>query len=455
MPATEAAIPVAIDAERFVLGSILLDESFLPDVRAVLDESDFSLEKHRTIFRRMLHVQDAGDAVDVVTVASALEDHRERESVGGISYLVELQDGLPTLPNIDSYVRIVQEKAVRRRGIVAAQHLMNRLMDQSDDSAGALSDAERLLADYSSPADKHGQWRTIGEIIANHPGGLPALVSPPKGGDGIPTPWAPITELLSGLHEGELIVVAGRPGMGKSLVAMQMCHHAARCGHGTAVFSLEMSKESLTNRLIAGVARVDSHRMRTGYLNAEDRRRVTEAAGDLADLPLWIDDTRARTESAMLAALRRLIAQGKRPKVIMIDHVQLMTGSGRKNQDRRLEIEAISNGMKHLATDYGVAVVLLSQLNRDCERENRRPQLSDLRECGALEQDADVVMFVHRPEAYAKNHGREDLRGVAEFLIAKQRSGPTGKQAMVFLGNLQLFAVAASNESPEELPYDD
>jgi replicative DNA helicase len=442
-------LPCHVDAERFVLGSIQLDESFWPDVSAVLGPDDFSLEKHRRICRRMGDLAERGEHIDRMTVSAELQKHGELESCDGLSYLVSLDDGLPQLPNVDSYVRIVQEMSIRRRGILAARHVANRLALTSEDSTEALVDAERMLAALGGERDQHGQWQTPADVVEAYPGGLQALLCPPQGGDGIPTPWHGITEALSGLHPADLLIVAGRPGMGKTIVGMQMCHHAASKGHGAAVFSLEMTNPGLYKRLIASVARVDSHKMRAGYLNAEERRRVFAAASEIGDLPLWMDDTRARTVPAMTARLRRLAAQGKIPKLIMIDHVQLMVGMSRKNQDRRLEIEDISNAMKNMAREFKATVILISQLNRACETRmgDHRPQLSDLRESGALEQDADVVLFVHREEVFQKD--REDLKGQAEFIVAKQRNGVTGRRDMVFLAAQQRFEERA--EDREEL----
>ena len=232
--------------------------------------------------------------------------------------------------------------------------------------------------------------------------------------------------------------------MGKSVCGMQLCHGAATKGHGAAVFSLEMKNDALIKRLIASVARVDAAKMRAGYLNQEERRRVFEAAAKIADLPLWMDDTRARTIPAMTAALRRLAAQGKIPKLIMIDHVQLMAGN-RKDGNRHAEIEAISGACKCMAGDFNATVILLSQLSRACDARqgDHRPQLSDLAESGALEAAADVVWFIFREEVYHRD--REDLRGLAEFIIAKQRDGAVGKLDMVFLAGQQRFESRAED----------
>jgi replicative DNA helicase len=432
-------LPTNVGAERFVLGSVLLDESFWPDVTAVLTSDDFSHGPHQKIFRRMADLHDRAEHIDRVTVATELKNYNEIDECGGLNYLVSLDDGLPRFPSIDAYVRMVQEMSIRRRGILAAQHVANRLALISEDSTEALIDAERMLSALGGERNKHGQWQTPADVVAAYPGGLQALVCPPRGGDGIPTPWPRLTEALAGLHEGDLFILAGRPGMGKTVAGMQMCYHAATKGYGAAVFSIEMTNPGLYKRLIASVAGIDVQRMRTGFLNQEDRRRAFAASSAIGDLPLWMDDTRARTVPAMTAALRRLVAQGKIPKLVLIDHVQLMVGLSRKSQDRRLEIEDISNSMKNLAKEFKVTVILLSQLNRGCDTRpgDHRPMLSDLRECGALEQDSDVVLFLFREEVY--NPDREDLRGLAEFIIAKQRNGITGKRDMVFLKGQQRF----------------
>jgi replicative DNA helicase len=437
--------PANLDAERFIFGSIMLDESFWSDVSAVLKPNDFAFDPHQRICRRMGELYDRGEHIDRITVYLELEKHAEGEACGGMSYLARLTDGLPEIPRLDAYIRIVHDLSIRRRGILMHQHAMNRLATMSEDSAESLVDAERMLAALGDERNQHGQWQTPGEVMSNYPGGLQGLLCPPQGGDGIPTPWPKVTRALCGLHEGELVIVAGRPGMGKSVVGMQLCHHAATKGSGAAVFSLEMKNSALVKRLVASVARVDAAKIRAGYLDAEERQRVLEAAAKIENLPLWMDDTRARTIPAMTAALRKLAAQGKIPKLIMIDHCQLMVGMNRKNQDRRLEIEDIANSCKAMAGDFGATVILLSQLNRACDARSgdHRPVLSDLAESGALEAAADVVWFIFREERYHRD--REDLRGLAEFIIAKQREGAFGTLHMVFLADQQRFESRAED----------
>lgn len=296
-------------------------------------------------------------------------------------------------------------------------------------------DAEAVLTKLGEKQQPHGQWLTPGEVIAAYPGGLNAFMSPNRGGVGIPTPWPMLTSALCGLQRGDLVLVAGRPSMGKSVIGMQLAHHAAKNGYGAAFFSLEMSKDSLVRRLIANIARVDAQRLRSGTLNADERLRACRAASEIDALPLWIDDTRAGTIPAVTSAPRRLCARQK-VSAVFIDHFQLMHSIGRA-ESRHQELSLISHSLKHLAIECDLTIVLLSQLNRECERDKRRPQLADLKETGSLEEDADVVLFVHRPEQY--NRQDESLRGVAEFIIGKHRNGPTGKLNMVFLHGFQKF----------------
>lgn len=433
----ERTLPANVQAERFVLGSLLLD-SRLVDSAAVLAPDEFSIEQNRQIFEAIKRLHQAGDSIDSVAVHTELMKSGRHH--GSLGYMADLTEGIPEGVGIDSHIRSLQEKALLRKAIFAAQHLMNRCL-QPDDSAGnILVDCQRTLDALTGSGRKAGEWVTPTDVVRNYPGGVNQFVSRKEGGVGIPLPWPPLTVMLGGgLHPGELFLVAGRPSMGKSLVCMQMAHRSAKEGHGAAVFSLEMSKESLTERLLCGVARVDHQKLRSGYLNATEKARLMEAAADLEELPLWIDDTRARTIPAMVQALRRLCAQHP-VEVVIVDHLQLMTAGSRKGQDRRnQELSEILHDFKHEAGRMNATFLVLSQLNRQCEIENRQPQLSDLKDTGTAEEDADVVMFVHRPERYAKNHGREDLRGRAEFIIAKQRNGPVGLKNMVFLANWQRF----------------
>ena len=447
MNVSEKALPANLEAEKFVLGSLLLDGALADNALALASEA-FTVERNRHIFDAIRSLHQAGESIDQIAIHTELMKAGRHNGVLG--YLADLTEGIPEGASIDGHVRSLQEKALLRQAIFAAQHLMNRCFLADDSAGNILLDCQKTLDALSGSTKKTGEWVTPTEVVRNYPGGAHQFVSRKQGGVGIATPWAPLTEMLGGgLHAGDLFLVAGRPSMGKSLVGMQMAHHAAKDDHGAAVFSLEMSKESLTERLLCGITRTDNQKLRAGYLNATEKSRLMEAASDLEELPLWIDDTRARTIPAMVQALRRLCA--KHPvEVVVVDHLQLMTSGGRKQQDRRnQELSEILHDFKHEAGRMNATFVVLSQLNRQCEIENRQPQLSDLKETGTAEEDADEVVFVHRPERYAKNHSREDLRGYAEFIVAKQRCGPVGLRPMVFLANWQRFDCRA-----EDLQYD-
>jgi replicative DNA helicase len=435
-PLQEHGLPLNQDAERFVLGSILQDDDRYADVAAVLDVQDFGLEKHRRIYARMKDLYDRGEHIDRVTVPNELMKHGQLESVDGLTYLVSLDDGLPEIVNLDSYVRIVKEKSLLRETMVACESIINQCALASDPSSEILETATAILEQVRSKSDTKHRWVTPGEVLQQ---GIDALLFP-RGSIGLKTPWRTLTEMTSGLNPGDLIVVAGRPGMGKSVMAMQQAHTTARQGIGVAYVSLEMTKESLVRRLIAGISRVDAHRARSGCLTAEERRRMFEAAADLQSLPLFIDETRAHTPVAVSTALRKLKTKNEIGLVI-VDHLQLMKVTGRA-ESRHQELSEICHGFKRFAGQMGCVVMLLSQLNRACEQERRRPNLSDLKESGSIEEDADAVVFIHRPELYKRDD--PSLRGKAEFIVAKQRNGPTGKLAVTFLHGYQVVEEAAS-----------
>jgi len=442
----EKGLPANLESERMLLGFIELGYADLDAIEAVLSPDDFSLEKHRRIFARMQDLHRRGDSIDYVTLFNELKRQGEAESCDGLGYLTDLTNGLPQILNLDTHIRIIQEKSTLRRTIFACQHLMKRCLAEDGNSQELLADAEALLSKLAEKRQPHGQWLTPTEVITSFPGGVDAFMSPNRGGTGIPTPWPRLTSTLCGLQKGDLVLLAARPSMGKSVAAMQMAHYGAKHGHGGAFFSLEMTKEALVRRLISAIGKVDAQRLRSGMLNVEERGRALRAASEVEGLPLWIDDTRARTMPAITSALCKLRARHS-VEVVFIDHLQLMKSTGR-TESRHHELSEISHALKHLANELEVAVVLVSQLNRDCEREKRRPQLADLKETGSLEEDADVVVFIHRPEQY--NRQDESLRGIAEFIIGKQRNGPTGKLPMCFVHEHQKFGEGAPGGTGDE-----
>jgi len=319
-------------------------------------------------------------------------------------------------------------------------------MSAQDGASDILADAEAALSSLSNSGRGRTEWLNPGDVMKAHSGGLNGFLTPPNGGVGVATPWVKLTEYLCGLQRGDLFLVAGRPSMGKSIVGMQLAHCAAMAGNGVAVLSLEMSKESLVRRMISAVGSIDYQKLRTGKLDREERGRALAAATSVESLPLWIDDSHCRTIPAVTAALRRRIAESP-TRVVVLDHLQLMKGMGRF-EGRHQELSEISHSLKHLARQLDVTVILVSQLNRECEKEKRRPQLADLKETGSLEEDADVVLFIHRPEQFDRQD--KSLRGKAEFIVGKQRNGPTGKLKMHFQHEFQRFTEVASELEGDE-----
>jgi len=422
-----------------VLGAILMDDALYVQVAGLLDADDFSLEKHRRIFLRMGELYARAERIDRVTVANELQKQNQLESVDGVSYLVSLDEGLPTLANLESYVGIVKDKSTLRRIIFTSRSLIDRCILAEEEPDQILASAEEGLL-------KLGETRAEDALVSpkrileDFDGGINAFLDPSKRIKGLSTGFLKLDEMTGGLHEGELVILAARPSMGKTALALNIAQHVAmRPGEKqtVAVFSLEMSRESLLTRMICAGARVDQQKFRAGYLNQDERRRLAKQASELVQAPLFIDDTSGTHLMDIHAKLRRLKnEQGL--GLVVIDYLQLMSGRGRF-ENRNQEISTISRGLKLLAKELRVPMLVLSQLSRAPETRpgDHRPQLSDLRESGSIEQDADLVAFIFREEVYKPD--REDLRGLAELLVQKQRNGPTGKVNLVFLKEFTKF----------------
>lgn len=437
--ALEKGLPVNLDAERFVLGAILMEDALYIQVAGTLEANDFSLEKHRRIFLRMGELYERGERIDRVTLANELMKQNQLESVDGLTYLVSLDEGLPALSNLDSYVRIVKDKATLRRIIFTSQKLIDRCIVGEEEPDEILASAEESLL-------KLGDTRVNDALISpqrildTFEGGINAFLDPSKRIKGISTGFLKLDEMTGGLHPGELVILAARPSMGKTALALNVAQHVAMNPNEkqtVAVFSLEMSRESLLTRMVCAGARVDQQKFRAGYLNQDERRRLAKTTGELVKAPLFIDDTAGTHLMDIHAKLRRLQAEHGLA-LVMIDYLQLMSGRGRF-ENRNQEISTMSRGLKLLAKDLNVPMLVLSQLSRAPETRpgDHRPQLSDLRESGSIEQDADLVAFIFREEVYKPD--REDLRGLAELQLAKQRNGPTGRVNLVFLKEFTKF----------------
>ncbi|HTA66754.1 MAG TPA: replicative DNA helicase [Bryobacteraceae bacterium] len=449
--ALERGLPVNLDAERFVLGAILMDDALYIQVAGSLESEDFSLEKHRRIFLRMGELYNRGERIDRVTVANELMKQNQLESVDGVSYLVSLDEGLPALANLDSYVRIVKDKAVLRRIIFTSQKLIDRCIIGEEEPDQILASAEENLLKLGETRAQDALVNPQ-RILEDFDGGINAFLDPSKRIKGLSTGFLKLDEMTGGLHAGELVILAARPSMGKTALALNIAQHVASQPNEkqtVAVFSLEMSRESLLTRMICAGARVDQQKFRAGYLNQDERRRLAKTASELVQAPLYIDDTSGTHMMDIHAKLRRLKAEHGL-SLVVIDYLQLMSGRGRY-ENRNQEISTISRGLKLLAKDLKVPMLVLSQLNRAPETRpgDHRPQLSDLRESGSIEQDADLVAFIFREEVYKQEDER--LKGLAELLVAKQRNGPTGKVNLVFLKEFTKFE-NRTNDLGEDVP---
>ncbi|MGC4053500.1 MAG: replicative DNA helicase [Paludibaculum sp.] len=447
----ERGLPSNVYAERMVLGSILINSNTFITAAASLGPDDFSLDKHRRIFQRMMDLNNREERIDRVTVANELMRHAELEAVDGLTYLSSLDEGLPEIFHIESYIAIVRDKSLLRQMIYSAQETIQRCMLGEDDPALILSHAEEGLLKLGEARAKDSLL-SAQQVFDGEEGGVNAFLDPGRRVQGISTGFLKFDEMTGGLRPGELIILAARPAMGKTALALNVALHVAtnkKNPKAVAVFSMEMSKQSLLTRLICSLGRVDQQRFRSGYLDREERARLGMAAADLYEAPIFIDDTSTTTLMDINAKLRKLRTSSDLGLVV-VDYLQLMPApSLGRNSNRVQEVGALSRGMKLMSKDLEVPFLVLSQLSRAPEQRigDHRPQLADLRESGSIEQDADMVAFIFRPEVYQKD--REDLRGVAELILAKQRNGPTGKVPLVFLHNYTKFENAADSFEDE------
>jgi len=449
-PAFEKGLPSSPYAERLVLGSVLIKDTAFISVSATLAIEDFSLDKHRIIFRRMHDLAERGERIDRITLVNELMKHSELEAVDGLSYIASLDEGLPEILNLESYIGIVKEKAVLRDLINMSQETIHRCMMGNEDPDRILASAEERLLKLGEDRAKD-DLVSVSAVINSVPGGVNAFLDPSRRLSGVGTGFKKFDEMTGGLRGGELFILAARPAMGKTALALNIAQNVAvKSGKAVAIFSLEMSKDSLLTRLICARARVDQQRFRAGFLRQDERMLLQEAAMDLIEAPIFIDDTSSSTLMDINAKLRKLRAQNDLG-LCVVDYLQLMpTPSSRNsNANRTQEVGILSRGMKLLAKDLNIPMLVLSQLSRAPETRpgDHRPQLSDLRESGSIEQDADIVAFIFRPEVY--NPDRADLQGVAELIIAKQRNGPTGKIRLTYLKQFTKFENYAEDLEPE------
>ncbi len=443
-------LPASLHSEVAILGAMMLDAVAISDATARLRVEDFSLDSHRRVYQAILDLMSVGHAVDIITLRDALAKKKELDAIGGPSYLAYLTEGIPRNLNVESYVRIVKDKSLLRQLMAIFNEGADRAADQGEEATNVLGDVEARLAEIADSAIQRG-FSGVGEIVANSFGSIDGLYEQGREVTGLATHYIEFDRMTSGLQESELIIIAARPSMGKTAWAINIAQNAAvRDSKVVAVFSLEMSKESLLRRMLASEALVGSRKMQQGFLGKDDRAKLSSALERLLESKMFIDDTPGITLPEMRAKARRLRQQEGRLDLVVIDYLQLISGTSgpgkRGFENRNQEVSAVSRGLKALAKELRVPVVALSQLSRGSEQRtgDKKPLLSDLRESGSIEQDADVVCFIHREEYYDREN--EDLKGKAEIIIAKQRNGPTGSIQLAYLSEYTRFENLATGD---------
>ena len=443
--ATYGLPPQHIEAEESIISAILRDNNTLLDVIEILAPEDFYRTAHQKIFTAIIDLFDKTEPIDLVTITNRLKEKEQLDEIGGASYLSRLLDTAPPAVNAPHHAKIVHDKASLRRLIEKSNAIVKRCFKEQGDADDIIDFAETSIFEISENKSKQAFYPISKIILENietleEKQGNRSLVT------GVPTGFNHLDNLTSGLQNSDLIILAARPSMGKTALALNIARNAAvEANVPVAIFSLEMSKEQLSLRMLCSEARIDSSRLRSGFFSMEDWHRLTDAAGLLSESPIYIDDSASLTAMDIRAKARRL-KMDKNIGLVIIDYLQLM--QGRVGAERRdLEISEISRALKALAKELNLPVLALSQLNRMLEqRTDKRPRLSDLRESGALEQDADVVAFIYRDEVYNKEEDNPS-RGVAEILLSKQRNGPTGDVYLAFLNSFTRFENLAADDA--------
>ena len=437
--------PHSIEAEQSVLGGLLLDNESWDQVADRVCEQDFYRQDHRLIFRSIVHLAGDGQPYDVVTLSDWLRQREDLDDAGGLAYLGTLAKDTPSAANIKAYAKIVREKSILRQLVSIGTKIAEAAFNPADrDSKEILDDAERDVFAIAEQNIRQDQgFRSIKNLMKVTLAEIEELRKQGEGVTGVSTGYDELDKLTNGFQKGDLIIVAGRPSMGKTTFAMNVAEYAATHKKlPTAIFSLEMPGEQLTMRLLSSMGRVDQGRLRSGRLLEEDWPRIATAVKLFSDVPLYIDDTAGLSPTDVRARARRLVREHGSLGLIVLDYLQLMQGS-KASENRATEVSDISRSLKALAKELSCPIVVLSQLNRSLEqRPNKRPIMSDLRESGAIEQDADVIIFIYRDEVY---NPESEHKGTAEIIIGKQRNGPIGTARLTFLGKYTRF----ENFSPD------
>ena len=433
-PFFDKGLPSNVEAERSILGAILLDNAVCNQAIELLRRDDFFLDSHRRIFDKMVTLSERLMPIDLITLSDELRRAGEFEQIGGATYIASLIDGVPRTDTIEPYAKLVKSKSMLRKLITASNQIIALAFEEEDDADVIIDRAEQMIFQIAEDRVRQG-FQYIGDVAHRRLEHIEQMAGRPEMITGVPTGFTDFDRLTSGLQRQELIVIAARPSMGKTALALNMAQYASKNANVVGIFSLEMSAEQLVSRLLCSEARVDAHRLRTGYLNREEWARLADALRRLCETKVFIDDTPGVGVLEMRAKCRRLKAEHGLD-LLIIDYLQLMAGRGRI-ESRQQEVSQISRDLKGLAKELDVPVIALSQLSRAPEtRSEHKPQLSDLRESGAIEQDSDVVCFIFREELY---NPTDENQGVAELIIGKQRNGPTGSVQLAFLKEFTRF----------------
>lgn len=424
------------DAEQAVLGSMLTDNDAVMAAVEVLKEDAFYREDNKIIYQAILNLYSKSEPIDIITLKDELESMGKFEQVGGFEYLASLPDKVPTTANVQKYIKIVEEKSVLRNLIKTANEIIELGYNPTEDVEDIMDGAEKKIFDIMQSKNTKS-YTPIKDVLVESFTNLEKLYNQKQHVTGVPTQFYDLDDKTAGLHGSELILVAARPAMGKTAFALNIATNAAlRANVPVAIFSLEMSKDQLVNRMLCSEAMVDSNKVRTGKLDEEDWTKLAEAIGPLSEAGVYIDDTPGISVMEIRTKCRKLKME-KNIGLVVIDYLQLISGSNKRNGSREQEISEISRSLKVLAKELNVPVIALSQLSRAVEqRDEHRPMLSDLRESGAIEQDADIVMFLYRDDYYNKESAEKDI---AEVIIAKQRGGSTGTVKLYWMGNYTKF----------------
>lgn len=433
-------LPNNLEAEQSVLGSCFLSKYALQKASETLTEESFYNEKNAKIFASMTSLLDEKTPIDITTVTSDLKKKKVLSEVGGVEYLTEILNFVPTATNIDYYIKSVEDAAVLRRLIETATEIASNGYDTEEDVNETLDNAEKKILNIVKTR-KSSEFKTIKEVLIKTEADLEKLAETKGEITGLATGWYDFDKLTAGLHENEFIIIAARPAMGKTAFALNMATHVAmNSNKSVALFNLEMGAEQLALRILSSLGQIEGYKLRTGNLLNEDWKRLNEATAQLSDTNLFIDDTPGITIGEIRAKCRRLASSEKGLGLVIIDYLQLISGGKNYGANRQQEVSDISRSLKTLAMELHIPVIALAQLSRGVEaREDKRPIMSDLRESGSIEQDADIVSFLYRDDYYNKEARRDDNSSISELIIAKHRNGPTATIELLFKKNTSTF----------------